>query len=224
VPTKSLIKAQKGYSEILEEIKLRIDAVNQCTSGLAGLAPPFVKDFFFLQVRMICELIALGCLLAHGDIEQTQTPNLQKEWSADRIMKALEELHPHFFPVRLLQTRTADGWHFQKASGIGKAEVLKLYGRCGGMLHRGNVRKLLKGPLPRQVHYPDLIALAQPIIDLLTTHAMAMKDGEHMLIATLSNADLGGACQVAIAETPPGEKFSYDSPYFLSDPPQTAIG
>jgi hypothetical protein len=29
----------------LGEINLRVAAINHCTQGLSGLAPPFVKDF-----------------------------------------------------------------------------------------------------------------------------------------------------------------------------------
>jgi hypothetical protein len=46
---------------------------------------------------MICELIAMGCLVAHGDLDHAT--KLRREWAADRIMEELEKLHPHFFPA-----------------------------------------------------------------------------------------------------------------------------
>jgi hypothetical protein len=41
---------------------------------------------------MLCELIALGCLIAHGDV--TNTNYFQnKAYKADDILRKLEELH-----------------------------------------------------------------------------------------------------------------------------------
>jgi len=86
MPTKTQLNAQLLYANLLEEIKLRIATIDHCTLGFSGLAVPFVKDFCYLQIRMICELVALGCLVAHGDIKQTSSENMQRAWSADKIM------------------------------------------------------------------------------------------------------------------------------------------
>jgi hypothetical protein len=158
MPTKAQIAAQSLYANVLGEINLRVAAINHCTQGLSGLAPPFVKDFCYLQIRMICELVALGCLVAHGDIKQAASDNLQKQWSAAKIMDALEKLHPHFYPRPIKQTSTTapKGLHLQTFdSPLPKDDVLKLYYKCGEMLHRGNVRKLLKGQFPKQINYSE---------------------------------------------------------------------
>jgi hypothetical protein len=96
MPTKAQLEAQKLYANLLEEIKLRIASINHCTLGQSGLAAPFVKDFCYLQIRMICELVALGCLVAHGDIKEASSKNMQGAWSAEKIMSTLERCIPTF--------------------------------------------------------------------------------------------------------------------------------
>jgi hypothetical protein len=219
MPSKSQIAAQNLYANLLGEINLRVDAINHCTTGLSGLAPPFVKDFCYLQIRMICELVAFGCLVAHGDIKETSSEKVQRAWSAEKIVSTLENLHPHFYPQPVTQTKTAEGFHLQrKPSPLSKDEFLKLYYKCGEMVHRGSLRKLLKGQFPIQINFPEITAPAQKLIDLLSHHILVMQSGEQMFIAMLKNSDNNMMPQVAIAETPKGKPMDYASPDFLEDP------
>jgi len=87
------------------------------------------------------------------------------------------------------------------------------------MLHRGNLRKLLKGQFPKQINYPEITAKAQNIVNLLNNHALVMKSGEQMFLAMLRNS-ADGKVQVAIAETPKGQPMDFASPNFLKDPPK----
>lgn len=218
MPTKSQIEAQHLYANLMTEIKLRTDAFNHCTTGRSGLASPFVKDFCYLQIRMMCELVALGCLVAHGEI--TKKP-MMEEWSAGRTMSALSDLHPHFYPQPVKQTPTKGpdgekGHHLQVFdSPLPRKAFLTLYGRCGEMLHRGSVRNLLKGQFPTQYNFPEIAAKGQRILDLLSNHILVMKSGDAMFVCMLANAEDNNNVQVAIAETPPGERINFDSPNFL---------
>lgn len=215
--SKSQIAAQNVYANILGEINLRVDAINHCTTGLSGLAPPFIKDFCYIQIRMICELVALGCLVAHGDIKQTSSEKMQRAWSAEKIMSTLESLHLHFYPQPVTPTNTPNGVHLQrKPSPLSKDEFLKLYYRCGEMLHRGSLRKLLRGQFPQQINFPEITASAQKLVDLLSSHILVMQSGEQAFIAILRSAD-NMMPRVAIAETPKGKPMDYLSPDFLKD-------
>jgi|SRR5882724_2304781 len=60
------------------------------------------SEFCYLQLRMLCELIAVGCLVVHGDVEGTK--GLCKVWAADKVMKRLEKLHPDFYPHPMVFT------------------------------------------------------------------------------------------------------------------------
>src|SRR6266850_2561007 len=94
--TGAQIEAMKLYVAILEETKVRIDCINTALNGRTTLPERSAVEFCYLQLRMLCELIAVGCLVVHGDIEGTK--GLRKAWAADEIMKRLEKLHPDFYP------------------------------------------------------------------------------------------------------------------------------
>jgi hypothetical protein len=95
-PTKQQLEASNLYADLLEEAKIRIFSIDAAINGRTALPAPLVREYSYLQLRMLCELIALGCLTAHGEIKATQAAKLQKEYAADEIIKRLEDLHPNF--------------------------------------------------------------------------------------------------------------------------------
>jgi hypothetical protein len=94
--TKEQMASIQLYADLLGEAKIRIGIINHFITGKAELPGPLIRESGFLQLRMLCEFIALGCLVAHGDI--TRRTKLRKEWSAYRIIEALENLHQDFYP------------------------------------------------------------------------------------------------------------------------------
>jgi len=84
-------KTRTAYADLMEEVKVRLSAIEAALRGELNLTPRFLEDFCYLQLRMIGELIALSCLLAHGDIPAAQQSKLQTERNADHIIKTLEQ-------------------------------------------------------------------------------------------------------------------------------------
>lgn len=189
------------YADLLNEIKIRISCMNRATMGQTGLPGLAVKEFCFLQLRFMCELIALGCLVAHGDIKEVT--KLKKEYAADKIISRLENLHSNFYPTPILSQPTDKGYHHitpRTGSFLTKGELTKLYGKCGDELHRGNLKKLLTPKTPIQIHFPELTQWAQKVQDLLHLHSIFLQDGKTTIIAMLANAEDNNNVQVAIAE------------------------
>ena len=216
MPTPVQVEAQNNYAAISEEINIRVDAINHCALGQSRLPPPFVVEFCYLQIRMICELVALGCLVAHGDLDQSRA--LRKEWSAGEIIKRLENLHPKFYPYAIVQTKTAAGLHIHRhdPQPLPKDDFLTLYGKLGDVLHRGSLKKLMKPNIPHQTKFPEVVKKLQKLIDMLSSHAIVMQSGKQMFLAMLKNADDNFRPQVAITESP--EPMDYNSPDFLKFP------
>lgn len=206
MPTQKQIEAASLYANIMEEIKIRISAIDAGTSRTLNLPAQIVKEHCYLQIRMICELIALGCLVAHGDIT-TNSKGIHKQWAADKIMDELEKLHPDFYPIPSLQTggTRPSGLTPRIPHPLPKDELLKLYGLCGNTLHRGSVKNLLKQKSPVQIHYPDITKLAQKLNDLLAVHLVVMRGAKHMFICVLRNAGDHHKVQIAIAERAPDQ-------------------
>ena len=73
----------------MHEVKVRIDVINHALQGRTGLIAPFVREICWLQLRMLCELVALSCLVAHGDIAFLQPHKVGKSYSADDILDRL---------------------------------------------------------------------------------------------------------------------------------------
>src|SRR5215467_7755061 len=92
-------EAMDAYSVLMHEAKRRLLAMDTALEKKTGLPEVAVREYCFLQLRMLCELIALGCLTAHGDIEETRGPVLQKSYHAGDIVKRLERLHRNFYPI-----------------------------------------------------------------------------------------------------------------------------
>jgi hypothetical protein len=86
------------YCELMEEVKRRRDIVVATRSNQFTLPKLAAFELCYLQLRLICELIALGCLAAHGDIPVTKG-KLRSAYAPGAIFSELERLHPEFFPA-----------------------------------------------------------------------------------------------------------------------------
>ncbi len=204
MPTKRQLLIIVNYRLMMEEAKLRLECISAATSGIISVLPlPALREFCFLQLRMLCELIALGCLVAHGDIPATQTKRLQREGSPDRILAELEKLHPHFYPqpTRDVAPVGNEDRHFMPTEEdfLTKKELLGLYGACGNELHRGSIRHLL-GRKPIKANHSDILEWRRKISALLRMHLIALLDGNTHLLCVLSASADKNRTHVAIAE------------------------
>jgi hypothetical protein len=198
--TKKQDAAINLYTKLMEEAKSRLSCINLAVTGRTGLPSPAIREFCFLQFRMICELIALGCLTAHGDIEATT--KLRDEWSASNIVNQLDKLHPDFYPFPSVKETTGRHHHLTpiKEGYLTKAELLSLNGKCGDILHRGSLKKLMSPRSPLQVHFPDIDVLARKIARLLEIHSIALIGGNAYLMCLMASSEAGSGVQVAFAE------------------------
>lgn len=192
----------RSYHFIMEEVKERIAAIDSVTTGAVRFPDKIAVEFCFLQLRMICELVALGCLVAHGDIAETQSAKYQKEYSADRILTKLEGLHPDFFPRPLgSPIQKPGGYHFPEHVGdaFTKAEFVALVGRCGDHLHRGSAKTLLNRSGRRSPTLIELATTTQRLASLLSIHATTMRHNRAAIVCLLRAAP-HGAVQVLSLE------------------------
>jgi hypothetical protein len=205
MPTPRQTQALNLYRGIMEEVRVRIAAIDSGTGGyLVTLPPPIVREHCFLQLRMICELIAFGCLVAHGEIKEVQQSKFQKQWAADKIMEELEKLHVSFYPDPRKIVKTSRGLHLDeiKPSPCPKEQLLKIYHECGDVLHRGSLRKLISQTTnPQVIHYPRITATAQKVVNLLQSHIMITRDA-HLVFLCVWMPDSPYSVSVALAEPP----------------------
>jgi hypothetical protein len=86
------------YANLMEEIKRRTEVVRHVLGSASPLPAMASFELCYVQLRKICEVFALACLAAHGDIPGVRTKLMQKQYNADQIIKQLSRLHPQFYP------------------------------------------------------------------------------------------------------------------------------
>ena len=183
--TDTRIQAIDLYRILMFEARQRIEAINLILAGGAKLAEGILRELCYLQLRMLCETIALGCLVAHGDVVEPQINNFEKEWSGEKILGKLETLNPYFFPQQM-DFGTEDSVA-SNDNAITKSELLRLYAISGSVLHRGSLKKILTHG---KINVPQIVNWTQKIEDLLGSHFIplhATTESAVMIICSLRN-------------------------------------
>lgn len=204
MPTQADLDAANMYASIMSEAKFRALSINTLTGSDNALPTQLQREYCFLQLRMLCELITLGCLVAHGDIEETKSSPLQKAFHAGDIVKRLEKLHPNFYPSPRNLIFNSDHVHLDvyDREFLTKGELITLYGKCGDALHRGSLRQLLRPEEPTPADFRDIQEWGQKILNLLSVHLISRIGGNFHFVVALESPQTGGNVLVSLAESP----------------------
>jgi hypothetical protein len=161
----------------MAEVKVRLSAATTAASGGLRVHQLVAYELCYLELRMICELIALSCLVVHGDVPGTSTGRMRKAYDADFILNALEELHPDFYPRPGVQV---DGGREVKPVTSGfltKQMLIRLYGECGNVLHRGSIRNI--GPeLNKPRSFERIADWLSKLVKLLDHHQITLLNSD----------------------------------------------
>lgn len=195
--------ARHLYMELMEEAKLRLFSIQFAVQGRTGIPQPFIREFSYLQLRMLCELIALSSLVAHGDIRETKSKSVQEKWAAGEIIGTLDNLHPNFYPRPLVFKGGADRTHEfdDMRSGFLTKEKLKtLNGRCGEIVHRGIARTLRPIDRDAKLDLSDVVKWTDEITALLKVHLISLIDGETHYLCLLVRGKDDDRVQLSVAK------------------------
>jgi hypothetical protein len=186
-------KAVQHYCSIIDEIKFRIEWIKKVIHAKISIAQTIGRDLAFTELRMICELISLGCLVAHGDIKETRRGKFITKYQADFFVKALSSLHADFYPkpmhlvVGQPPIPTAVGQimlppPLMKSGFLTQSDLVKLYHDCGERLHRGYLPDILNGKRI-EGEYSMIGKSVDKIVYLLNYHAIQLITGEEIWCA-----------------------------------------
>jgi hypothetical protein len=196
------------YVGLMEEAKVRFYVIDMAISGRTGLPVRGVREFCYLNLRMLCEVIALACLTANGNISETQQNELHKGTYADKIIKRLAKLHTEFYPRPAIDTRMPDGGiHLVPITEpfLTKKDIVRLYHQCGENLHRGSLKRLLEPQVTVPAQYGDIVEWANKITKLLDRHYITLSDKLTTIICLLGAPYPTGAVQIALGRAPEPE-------------------
>jgi hypothetical protein len=171
MPKGATVPGSRIYCDLMEEVKSRLDAIREIVIELhkeVNPRPFVLAESGFLQLRFVCELIALACVGIHESLGLG--PALLKSWNAGRIFDDLRKVHPLCFP-RPASVNSIDGTHHVHVhpAAIGMEDLQQVYGRCGDILHRGVLKHMLAGK-ERVYDINILHKWASEIGRLLTCH------------------------------------------------------
>jgi len=182
------------YRELMVEIKYRTDAIADILDGRLGpIKAKIAEEYCFLQLRMICEIIANGCLIIHGNLKPKA--DLFKTNKASWIMSELSKLHPKFYPRALTEKDEfqADGtpkW-VEKTSGfLTSRELQDLWSRhCGTVLHRGSAKSILTKERPLAID--KVRGWTNKIVRLLERHTLITPDENYVFYVAMNVGESG---------------------------------
>lgn len=199
--TPEQLEMQRIYRGLMVEAKARAMSINALTGDQRTIPSPLVYEYGVLQIRMLCEIIGLACLVAHGDLVIKAKADLKKVYAPGAIFVELKKLHDDFYPTPVLPQKVIGGWHFAEYVGgpfLAKDEVTGVWSRCGSVLHRGSLKKLLTSKTPLQNNFADLQDWGQRIMNLLNNHRIITQDGKLAFICMLEDGN--GNVVVALGE------------------------
>jgi hypothetical protein len=169
------------YGKLMGEVRARLQVIDDCLVGKYDLPPVTTRELCYLQLRMICELIALASITAHGHLAGSSTRN---SWSAEEIINDMAKGHQRFFPEPVHKTRAPPPVTFKftkrkKDDFLTKKQLLALVAQCGGVLHRGSMRNWLKRK-PIRGWAKEILSTRHRVMNLLAMHRITiLKPGRY---------------------------------------------
>lgn len=191
------------YRSFMEEIKVRTEAIDRFLKRIAderGGGDTFTDaEAAILQVRYICELIALATVAAHDLVGVTS--RILKSWNAEDTFKQLAAMNPNSFP-RAIRPSADIKNHFELQKGeMDFAELKKIYSACGENLHRGALKHFFN-EARRAYDAEALVEWVNRIKSLLNMHVVMILEQGIIIHVTLSDNTGGVAVVFTQSEGP----------------------
>ena len=179
------------YQNCLIEIKNRTSVISDHLKGVYTEKYLITEvEFLCLQFRKILEKIALASMVANEDIYKQQYEKFAQHYHAGRILNDLEKINPKFYPVPNKQVKVQSNGEIRfdlqpiTEGFLTKDEFVKIYEKCGGMLHSENPYANKKGFDKVKAEFPEWL---EKIIKLLNHHCIELVDGKTMIIGLMQS-------------------------------------
>jgi hypothetical protein len=196
------------YRAFMEEIKTRLTAIQFSVDGMRARPKEplgFIQaESAILQLRNVCELMALSALAAHQPFGLAD--ELLDSWNARLGFRDLAKLNARCFPrpIKSITVQPEGHKHIDDSpEGLPTLRgLIKCYLKCGSLLHRGIVRHAFEGT--QKLYDIDwLDDWAVRIGELLVRHTMVIPEhGLALLIDFYGDKDDQVLVQIALADGP----------------------
>ena len=180
------------YQDCIYEIKRRIDVITDHLNKVTTEKYLVVEvETICLQFRKILEKIALMSLVANKELYAEQNAKFAKHYHAERILNDLERINPNFYPIpikRVTHENEEDELINIERGYLTKDELVKIYEKCGGMMHAQNPFASKKSLKEIQACFPEWLT---KICILMEHHCITLAEGEIMVVAIMERKDNG---------------------------------
>jgi len=140
---------------------------------------------------MVCELIALASVMAHGDLGVVLNKKIKDEDRPGVLLKMLEKVHQECYPRPFRQILNAQGEPTNiadiTAGFLTRDELPKLYGICGNELHQGTLEKIGRYPQTGD-SYKIILSWYEKILQLLGMHKIKVYNSTAEIWVGMENA------------------------------------
>jgi hypothetical protein len=198
------------YAQLMEHVKWRMLAIHQIITDIVNNPnhPGGLLNFELcaLQIRKVCETLALAVLVAHQQISEATTNRFRDKWNADAILGMLAKINENSFPMKVIRKDpvTEGAQHHLEIiedAVLTQQQLQRIYTRCGDFLHIGSLDSLLKEKRPT-FRSSELIEWNNLLTDLLQTHIIALPEFKKILFCAMVDQATGKA-HVAISHALP---------------------
>jgi hypothetical protein len=180
------------YQDCLYEIKRRTDVVADHINKVTTEKYLIVEvETVCLQFRKILEKIALMSLVANKELYAAQNQKFARHYHAERIMRDLERINPDFYPVpikRIQKDNEPDELIEVKDGYLTKEDFIKIYEKCGGLMHAQNPFASEKPVEEIPLLFPVWLT---KICNLINHHRIQLVGGKAMVVALMKRSDNG---------------------------------
>lgn len=196
------------YSNVMTEVRARLLDCRKRIAILRKLEPDEVQDDHYfeyelccLHLRMICEGIAIGALIAHHHLKIDS--KVLDEWHAANALTLLETINDRCFP-RAMRIKAGPVYRIEILLDHLKFDEMKrIYGQLGGILHRGKIKKVIANPR-RRYDMGKLVEWHNALAKLLQKHVVVIRETNQFFVADLFGGKSGGVVVTLMTGLPCG--------------------
>lgn len=188
------------YCDIMEELKARVTTMSEITKHLS---PPstdfenrhshFMFEGLYLQLRLVCELLSRGMLVVQAADPSFAFRKFQKEYRADKIFNAVDQINPLCFPRPISDGNWIAGStaQVQEHEPVFSSKSLKeAYFECDGVLHIWKL-DVLRRPQVRELNQDFLKSWVERLLNGLNHHIVTLPVRNRHLLVQMHHPDNG---------------------------------
>jgi hypothetical protein len=183
-----------NYCALMEEIKDRTNSIRLAASSKLSVHARVAVELSYLQLRMVCELIALASVMAHGELGVALSAKIRDENRPGALLKMLETIHPECYPRPIKQILNAAGepTHIDDihTGFLTRDELPQLYGLCGNELHQGKLRRIGRHQRPEK-SFKEILHWYEKILRLLGHHKIKLYNSTSEIWVGMQEKDTG---------------------------------